>query len=199
MLRRFAEAIDRRPDTGRRRRAILHIAAADFASQLRPRRGASGATGVGGWDLCNLAEPAFWTMLLLSRRRKRFAMTLLGQVHQDRDAVEPYVREKRAAQEILDATGLDPDSLTGFVSTAAARFLPPGATGSPLIPSEQAHAILAAALLRGAMIGELAPEKAPPTWSKLHPEQSLSEAEGHAEILFTSWQKQRRSQGRRLI
>lgn len=199
MLRRFAEAIDRRPDTGRRRRAILHIAAADFASQLRPRRGASGADGVGGWDLCNLARPAFWTMLLLSRRRKRFAMTLLGQVHQDRDAVEPYVREKRAAQEILDATGFDPDSLVGFADAAVARFLPPGATGSPLIPREQAHAILAAALLRGAVIGELAPAEAPAAWSETHPDQTVTDAEGRAEVLLSSWQKQRRSQGRRLI
>ncbi len=199
MLRRFAEAIDRRPDNARRRRAILHIAAADFASQLRPKRGASGAPGVAGWDLCNLARPAFWTMLLLSRRRKRFAMTLLGQVHQDRDAVEPYVREKRAAKHILDATGLDPDSLVGFVDAAVARFLPPGASGAPLVPQDQAHTILAAALLRGAMIGELAPKDAHQAWTNEHPEQTLQDAEGRAEILLSTWQKQRRSQGRRLI
>lgn len=199
MLRRFAEAVDRRPDAARRRRAILHIAAADFASQLRPKRGASGASGVAGWDLCNLARPAFWTMLLLSRRRKRFAMTLLGQVHQDRDAVEPYVREKRAAKHVLDAAGLDPDSLVGFVDAAVARFLPPGASGSPLVPQDQALAILAAALLRGAMIGELAPQDAQSAWSREHPEQSLQDAEGRAEILLSTWQKQRRSQGRRLI
>lgn len=199
MLRRFAAAVDRRPQTGRRRRSILHIAADDFASRLKPRRGASGATGVNGWDLCNLARPAFWTMLLLSRRRKRFAMTLLGQIHQDADAVEPYVREKRAAQEILDATGLDPESLIGFVDAAAARFLPPNTSGAPLIPPDQAHAILAAALLRGAIIGELAPTEAQTAWSQTNPDQPLHRAENNAELLLTTWQKQRRSQGRRLI
>ena len=199
MLRRFAEAVDRRPQSGRRRRSLLHIAAADFADRLKPHRGATGATGVNGWDLCNLAHPAFWTMLLLSRRRKRFAMTLLGQVHQDADAVEPYVREKRAASEILDAVGLDPDSLIGFVDAAVARFLPPDVSGAPLIPQDQARAILAAALLRGAMVGELRPDQAEQAWTTSNPRDPLPKAEGNAEILLTTWQKQRRSHPRRLI
>lgn len=199
MLRRFAEAVDRRPQSGRRRRSLLHIAAADFAERLEPRRGATGAAGVNGWDLCNLARPAFWTMLLLSRRRKRFAMTLLGQVHQDVDAVEPYVREKRAASEILDAVGLDPDSLIGFVDAAVARFLPPNVSGAPLVPKDQAHTILAAALLRGAMIGELRPAQVEQAWTDSNPREPITKAEGNAEILLATWQKQRRSQPRRLI
>lgn len=208
-LRRIAEAIDRRPQTGRRRRAILQIAAQDFARQLAEKRGRSGAVGVSGWDLSNLAHPAFWAMLLLSQRRERFAMSLLGQLHVDQAAVQPYVEEKRAATEILDALGrIEADSLIGFVDVAVTRFQPPGAAGAPLVPRDQAAAILSAALLRGAMVGELRADETQAAWLAAHPDQvaefgnpqrAWKKAQGRAEMLLLGWQQQRRSQGRRLI
>ena len=208
VLRRIAEAIDRRPQTGRRRRAILQIASQDFCRQLADEHGRSGALGVNGWALSNLAHPAFWTTLLLSQRRERFAMTLLGQMHVDQAAVQPYVEEKRAAGEILEALGgIDADSLIGFVDVAVTRFRPPRSEGAPLVPRDQAAAILASALLRGAMVGELRAAEAEAAWREAHPDQvaelgaerAWKKAQGRAEMLLHSWQEQRRSHGRRLI
>ena len=208
VLRRIAEAIDRRPQTGRRRRAILQIAAQDFCRQLADQRGRSGAVGVSGWELSNLEHPAFWTMLLLSRRRERFAMTLLGQMHVDQAAVPPYVEERRAAGEILEALGgIEADSLIGFVDVAVTRFRPPGSEGAPLVPHEQASAILSAALLRGAMAGELRSSEVEAAWLGAHPDQvaewgaerAWKKAQGQAEMLLQGWQEQRRGYGRRLI
>ena len=208
VLRRIAEAIDRRPQSGRQRRAILQIAAHDFSRQLAVKTGRSGASGVSGWDLSNLAHPAFWTALLLAQRRSRFAMALLGQIYVDRAAVQPYVEEKRAAREILDALGrIDADSLLGFVDVAVTRFQPPDSTGAPLVPLDQAAVILSAALLRGAMVGELRAAEARSAWLEAHPEQAAEhgaerawkKVQGRAELLLQGWQQQRRSRGRRLI
>ena len=208
VLRRIAEAIDRRPQTGRQRRAILQIAAQDFADQLAEKRGRSGGAGVNGWELSNLSHPAFWTACLLSRRRERFAMTLLGQMHVDQAAVQPYVEEKRAATEILEAIGrIDADSLIGFVDVAVTRFQPPEAVGAPLVPREQAAAILSAALLRGAMVGELRADAIQAAWLEAHPDQAAEygaerawkKGQGRAEMLLHGWQERRRGYGRRLI
>ena len=208
VLRRIAEAIDRRPQTGRQRRAILQIAANEFAQQLPDKRGRSGNPGVSGWDLSNLAHPAFWATSLLSQRRERFAMSLLGQIYVDQAAVQPYVEEKRAALEILDALGrIDADSLIGFVDVAVTRFQPPRAAGAPLVPREQAAAILSAALLRGAIVGELRPDQIQPAWLDAHPDQTAElgperawkKAQGRAEMLLHGWQQRRRGQGRRLF
>lgn len=208
VLRRIAEAIDRRPQSGRRRRAILQIAAQDFADQLAEQRGRSGGAGVSGWELSNLSHPAFWTAGLLSQRRERFAMTLLGQLHVDQAAVQPYVEERRAAAELLEALGrIDADSLIGFVDLAVTRFQPPGAVGAPLVPRDQAAAILSAALLRGAMVGELRADQLRAAWLEAHPDQvaeygaerAWKKAQGRAEMLLHGWQERRRGQGRRLI
>ena len=208
VLRRIAEAIDRRPQTGRRRRAILQIAAQDFADQLAERRGRSGAIGVSGWELSNLSHPAFWAAGLLSQRRERFAMTLLGQLHVDQAAVQPYVEERRAAAELLEAIErIDADSLIGFVDVAVTRFQPPDAVGAPLVPREQAAAILSAALLRGAMVGELRADGFRAAWLEAHPDQvaeygaerAWKKGQGRAEMLLHGWQEQRRGYGRRLI
>ncbi len=208
VLRRIAEAIDRRPNTYRVRRSILQIAAADFAKQLPQKRGRSGASGVSGWDLSNLAHPAFWSMALLSQRRQRFAMTLLGQVYQDQAAVQPYVQEKRAAEQVLQGLdGIDSDSLVGFVDAAVMLFQPPGSSGAPLVPADQAAEILRLALLRGAMVGELRPDDVRPAWSEAHPDQlaqygaevAWKKAQGRAEMLLEGWNQVRRGQGRRLI
>ena len=208
VLRRIAEAIDRRPNTYRVRRSILQIAAEDFVSQLPQRKGKSGAYGVSGWDLSNLSQPAFWSMALLSQRRQRFAMTLIGQVHQDRAAVQPYVEEKRAAEQVMEALGrIDPDSLVGFVDAAVMLFQPPNATGAPLVPTDQATEILRLALLRGAMVGELRSEDVREAWSAAHPDQveeygwevGWKKAQGRAEMLLEGWNASRRGQGRRLI
>ena len=187
----------------------MQIAAQDFARQLAEKRGRAGAVGVSGWDLSNLAHPAFWAMLLLSQRRERFAMSLLGQLHIDQAAVQPYVEEKRAATEILDALGrIEADSLIGFVDVAVTRFQPPGVAGAPLVPRDQAAAILSAALLRGAMVGELRADETQAAWLAAHPDQvaelgdpqrAWKKAQGRAEMLLLGWQQQRRSQGRRLI
>lgn len=208
VLRRIAEAIDRRPQTGRMRRSVLQIAAQDFAQQLAAKTGRSGAAGVSGWDLSNLSHAAFWTMLLLSQRRRRFAMTLLGQTHADAAAVPPYVQERRAANEILEALGkIEADSLIGFVDVAVTRFQPPNTAGPPLVPLDQARQILRAALLRGAIVGELRSAGAPAAWQEAHPatveelgaERAWKKAQGRAEMLLQGWQQQRRGQGRRLI
>ena len=208
VLRRIAEAIDRRPQSGRQRRAVLPIAAAAFADQLPAKTGRSGAAGVSGWDLSNLAHPAFWTTLLLSQRRNRFTISLLAQIYVDTAAVPPYVEEKRAATEILDAIGtIEADSLIGFVDVAVTRFQPPNTAGAPLVPLDQAIVILSSALLRGAMVGELRANQAQAAWLDAHPDQveqfgaesAWKKAQGRAEMLLTGWQDERRSHGRRLI
>ena len=208
VLRRIAEAIDRRPNTYRVRRSILQIAADDFVTQLPSKKGRSGAWGVSGWDVCNLAHPAFWSMALLSQRRQRFAMTLIGQIYQDQAAVQPYVQEKRAAEQVLHGLdGIDPDSLVGFVDAAVMLFQPPASSGAPLVPSDQAAEILRLALLRGAMVGELRPDEVRSAWSDAHPDQieqhggevAWKKAQGRAEMLFQAWNDIRRGQGRRLI
>ena len=208
VLRRIAEAIDRRPNTYNARRSILQIAANDFVTQLPKRKGRSGAWGVSGWDVSNLAHPAFWSMTLLSQRRKRFAMTLIGQIYQDQAAVQPYVQEKRSTEQVLTSLeGIDPDSLVGFVDAAVMLFQPPGASGAPLVPNDQAGEILRLALLRGAMVGELRPEEVRKAWSIAHPDQvnqhgpevAWKKAQGRAEMLLEGWTKDRKGQGRRLV
>ncbi|MDE2987305.1 MAG: hypothetical protein OXT70_04535 [Chloroflexota bacterium] len=208
VLRRIAEAIDRRPNTYRVRRSILQIAADEFVTQLPKRKGRSGAWGVSGWDVCNLAHPAFWCMALVSQRRQRYAMTLIGQVHQDQAAVQPYVQEKRATEQVLHGLqGIDPDSLVGFVDSAVMLFQPPGASGAPLVPADQATEIVRLALLRGAMVGELRPDEVRDAWNQAHPDQldqhgpevAWKKAQGRAEMLLQSWTQTRRGQGRRLI
>ena len=208
VLRRIADAIDRRPQTGRERRAVLQIAAHEFAQQLPDKRGKSGGAGVSGWDVANLAHPAFWAMALLSQRRQRFAMTLLGQLHVDQAAVQPYVQEKRAAEQVLQAlNGVDPDSLVGFVDAAVMLFQPAGSSGAPLLPRDQAAQILQLALLRGAMVGELRPDAIEPAWRDAHPDQvaehgaerAWKKAQGRAEMLFAEWSQRRRQMGRRLL
>ena len=206
VLRRLAAAIDQRPKGYQRRRAVLTIAATEFVRQARPRTGKQGTPGFGGWDLSHLAHAAFWSLVLVSHRRDRLAMTLLGQVHPDTAAVRPYVQEKKATQEILDALpALDADSLIGFVDVAVTQFLPPGVSGEPLVPGIDALEILKAALLRGAMVGELAPDAVRDAWLAAHPE-SADDPERHwkialgrAETLYRSWQQKRRAQGKRLV
>ena len=208
VLRRIAEAIDRRPNTFRVRRSILQIAAEDFVSQLPKKKGRSGAWGVSGWDVSNVARPAFWAMALLSSRRERYAMRLLGQVYQDQAAVQPYVQEKRAAELVLQSLdGIEPDSLVGFVDAAVMLFQPPESTGAPLVPSDQAAEILRLAILRGAMIGELRREDVREAWESAHPDQverhgaevAWKKAQGRSEMLLQGWQEVRSGQGRRLI
>ncbi len=208
VLRRIAEAIDRRPNTGRVRRSILQLAADDFVKQLPQRKGRSGNWGVSGWDVSNLAHPAFWSMALLSQRRQRFAMTLIGQVYVDQAAVQPYVQEKRATEQVLDSLdGIEADSLVGFVDAAVMLFQPPNSSGAPLVPADQAAEILRLALLRGAMVGELRPDDVRSAWSGAHPDQveqhgpevAWKKAQGRAEMLLEGWSQSRRSQGRRII
>ncbi len=208
MLRRIAEAIDRRPNTARLRRSLLQLAADDFAAQLPRRTGRTGAWGVSGWDVCNLAHPAFWSMALLSQRRTRFAMTLLSQIHADRAAVQPYVQEKRATEQVLDGLGgIDPDSLVGFVDAAVMLFQPPGTSGAPLVPADQATEILRLALLRGAMVGELRPNEVREAWAVAYPDQvqqhgaelAWKKAQGRAEMLLEGWAQSRRARGRRIV
>ncbi|MCY3568124.1 MAG: hypothetical protein OXH38_05820 [Chloroflexi bacterium] len=208
VLRRIAEAIDRRPNTGRVRRSILQLAADDFVKQLPQRKGRSGNWGVSGWDVSNLAHPAFWSMALLSQRRQRYAMTLIGQVYVDQAAVQPYVQEKRSTEQVLHSfESIDADSLVGFVDAAVMLFQPPNSSGAPLVPTEQATEILRLALLRGAMVGELRPEEVRGAWSEAHPDQveqhgpevAWKKAQGRAEMLLEGWSQSRRSQGRRLI
>ncbi len=208
VLRRIAEAIDRRPNTYRVRRSVLQLASDDFVKQLPKRKGRSGSWGVSGWDVTNLAHPAFWSMALLSQRRQRYAMTLIGQIYQDQAAVQPYVQEKRATQQVLASLeGIEPDSLVGFVDAAVMLFQPPGSSGAPLIPADQASEILRLALLRGAMVGELRPDEVRDAWSVAHPDQverhgaevAWKKAQGRAEMLLQGWNEARRSQGRRLI
>ncbi len=206
VLRRIAAAIDRRPQGYKRRRSILHIAAGDFLKPLKPRKGESGGAGVSGWDLSNVAHPAFWAMLLLSERRERFPMRLLGQLYQDAAAVQPYVAEKRSTQDILNATpGIDADSLIGFVDVAVMQFRPGSATGAPLVPRGQAHEILRAALLRGAMVGELRPEAVEDAWVSAHPESKgdperhWKMAQGRAETLYRAWLERRKKVPKRVI
>ena len=208
VLRRIAEAIDRRPNTYRVRRSILQIAAADFVSQLPKKRGRSGAVGVSGWDVSNLAHPAFWSMALISQRRERYAMRLIGQVFQDQAAVQPYVQEKRAAEQVLHSlNGIEPDSLVGFVDAAVMLFQPPGSSGAPLVPTDQASEILRLALLRGAMVAELRPDEVREAWVSAHPKQvdqygpdtAWKKAQGRAEMLWQGWQETRAGRGRRLI
>ena len=113
------------------------MAARDFLGQIRRRRGRKGGEGYAGPDLSRVALPAFWATLLLSQRRKRLAMTLIGEEHKDAAAVRPYLREKQAAREILDAIpGIDAESLVGFVDVAIGQFQPPGASGRPLVPTD---------------------------------------------------------------
>ena len=208
VLRRIAEAIDRRPNTYRVRRSILQIAADEFVAQLPQKKGRSGGYGVSGWDVSNLSQPAFWSMALLSQRRERYAMRLIGQVYQDQAAVQPYVQEKRSAEQVLQSLeGIDVDSLVGFVDAAVMLFQPPGSSGAPLVPTDQATEILRLALLRGAMVGELRPEEIRAAWSESHPDQmdehgpevAWKKAQGRAEMLLQGWQEKRSGQGRRLI
>jgi len=208
MLRRIAESIDPRSHGSRQRRSVLYIGTDDFLSKLRTRRGSGGGRGYGGWDITRIAEPAFWSVLLMSQRRERFAMQLLGQVYADTSAVQPYVEEKLATQEILDAiSGIDAESLGGFVAVAVAQFLPEGVAGEPLVPREPAFQILKAALLRGAMTGELRPDAVRSAWLSAHQHEG-DKAEAHrewkralgsAESLYRAWQGKRKEKPRRLI
>ena len=206
MLRRIAEAIDPRADGQRRRRALLVIAAEDFAAQLTAKKGSRGGSGYGGWDLSNMAQAAFWAMLLLSQRRERFTMRLLGQIHRDTAAVPPYTAEKRATREILTAVpGIDADSLVGFVDVAIVQFRPPQSSGTPLVPRAEAVELLKAAALRGAMVGELRPEAARAAWLATQEDPTADaegqwkRAQGRAETLLRRWEAARKGQKRPLI
>ena len=209
MLKRIAEAIDPRDKAPTRRRAIVEIAARDFLSQLPVKTGSKGGTGYDGWKLSNMCDAIFWAMLLLSQRRERFAIRLLGQVHRDTKALRPYVAEKRATKEVLEAVpGIDADSLIGFVDVAITHFRPPSATGAPLVPQPEAIELLKAAGLRGAMVGELRPEAVREAWLTGHrrghkeptdDESRWKRAQGRAETLLRSWQATRGSAPRRLI
>ena len=209
MLRRIAESIDPRDKTPKRRRAILEIAARDFLTQLRAKKGSKGGRGYDGWELSRLCDAMFWAMLLLSQRRERYGIRLLGQVHADTKALRPYVAEKRAAKQVLEAVpGIDPDSLIGFVDVAIMHFRPPASTGTPLVPAEEAVELLKASALRGAMVGELRPESAREAWLAGHrrghkdpkdDESRWKVAQGRAETLARRWQEQRGSGPRRLI
>ena len=209
MLRRIAEAIDPRDKTPKRRRAILEIAARDFLTQLRAKKGSKGGRGYDGWELSRLCDAMFWAMLLLSQRRDRYGIRLLGQVHADTKALRPYVAERRAAKQVLEAVpGIDPDSLIGFVDVAITHFRPPASTGAPLVPAEEAVELLKASGLRGAVVGELRPESAREAWLETHPtrkrppadpESRWKVAQGRAETLLRRWQEQRGSGPRRLI
>lgn len=210
MLKRIAQAIDPRDRAPkRRRRAILEIAARDFAGQLPVKTGSKGGTGYDGWKLSNMCHAAFWAMLLLSQRRERFAIRLLGQMYKDTKSLRPYVAEKRATREVLEAVpGIDADSLIGFVDVAITHFRPPKSTGAPLVPYPEAIELLKAAGLRGAMVGELRPEAAREAWLADHPpdrkqskddESRWKTAQGRAETLMRRWQATRGSQPRRLI
>ena len=151
----------------------------------------------------------FWAMLLLSQRRERYGIRLLGQVHADTKALRPYVAEKRAAKQVLEAVpGIDPDSLIGFVDVAIMHFRPPASTGTPLVPAEEAVELLKASGLRGAMVGELRPESVREAWLAGHrrghkdpkdDESRWKVAQGRAETLARRWQEQRGSGPRRLI
>jgi hypothetical protein len=209
MMRRIAQAIDPRDDGHLRRRSILEIAARDFLGQLPAKAGSKGGTGYAGWDLSNVCQAMFWAVLLVSQRRERFAMRLIGQVHRDTRAVMPYGAEKRATKEILDAVpGIDADSLVGFVDVAIVHFRPPNSTGVPLVPGPEAIELLKAAGLRGAMVGELRPEVVEAAWLEAHPpaknvdrdaDTEWKIAQGRAETLLRSWQEKRKSKGRRRI
>lgn len=198
IFRRLGRALIYEDDVRRRRKPVLELAAADFLSPLRTRRGKKGGKGYAGWELSNVVGAAFWCMALLSQRRERFPMQLLSQIHEDTAAVTPFVREKKATQEILDATsGIDADSLVGFADVAISRFQPPGASGEPLVPAQPAHEILRAALLRGAMAGHLQPQDVRDAWiadhpeAKSNPERHWRTAQGKAESLYRAWQKKR--------
>ena len=198
VFRRFAKALIHSDDVRRRRRTVLEIGAQEFLSKLRVRQGRKGGQGYGGWELSNIAEPAFWATLLLSQRRQRFAMRLIDQQYPNTAAVTPYVREKQATQEILDAIpGIDAGSLIGFADVAIGQFQPAGMKGEPLVPSQAATEILKAVLLRGAMVGELRPEAARDAWLAAHPEarpdpdRHWRTAQGKAESLYQGWSKQR--------
>ena len=209
MLRRIAEAIDPRDDGFHRRRSILEVAARDFIKQLPAKSGSKGGAGYAGWDLSNLCQAMFWAMLLISQRRERFAMRLIGQVHRDTQAVRPYGAEKRATKEILEAVpGIDADSLVGFVDVAITQFRPPESTGVPLVPRPEAIELLKAAGLRGAMVGELRPDAVRAAWLDAHPRKNKAKkdpdsqwkiAQGRAETLLNSWRAERKSKGRRLV
>lgn len=210
MLRRIAEAIDPRDDGFRRRRSVLEIGARDFLTQLKAQKGSKGGTGYAGWDLSNLCHAMFWAMLLVSKRRDRFAMRLIGQVHRDTLAVRPYTQEKLATQEVLDAVpGIEADSLIGFVDVAITQFRPPKSIGVPLVPRSEAIELLKAAGLRGAMVGELRPGAVRDAWLEAHPvavgkndkgpDSQWKVAQGRAETLLKSWRDKRKGKGRRLV
>ncbi len=204
-LRRFADALESGPNRRGRRRSVLDAAAADFLSQLRARTGTQGGAGYAGGDLSRMAAPAFWTMLLLSSRRQRLAMHLLAQEYPDAAAVRPYAQEKNAALEVLSAIpGIDADSLIGFVDVAIDQYRPDDRPGDPLIPRADALQILRAALLRGAMVGELRPEGVPTAWIAAHaaqatdPERHWRTGQAHAEDVYAKW-REKRGGRRRLI
>ena len=204
MLQRVADAIEDATGRRRRPRSTLDMAARDFLGQIRRRRGRKGGEGYAGPDLSRVALPAFWATLLLSQRRKHLAMTLIGEEHKDAAAVRPYLREKQAAQEILDAIpGIDAESLVGFVDVAIGQFQPPRASGRPLVPPAAATAILRAALLRGAIVGELRPDAARAGWLAAHPGKSRDPdrqwavAQERAEDLYAGWRKRRGPRRRR--
>jgi hypothetical protein len=205
MLRRIAQSIDQGEDGFRQRRSILEVASRDFLSQLPKKSGSKGGEGYSGWDLSNLAQAAFWSTLLLSQRRKRYAMRLIGQVHRDLQALPPYGAEKRATSEVLEAVmGIDADSLVGFVDVAVMAFRPEKSRGAPLVPRVEAIEILKAALLRGAMVGELRPEAVRESWLAAHPSKREADlewkiAQGRAETLLRSWQEKRKLKGRRIV
>ena len=198
VLRRFAKALIHPDDVQRRRQTVLEIGAQEFLSKLRVRQGRKGGQGYGGWELSNIAEPSFWSTLLLSQRRQRFAMRLVDQQYPGTAAVTPYVKEKQATQEILDAIpGIDAGSLIGFADVAISQFQPASMKGEPLVPPHAAMEILKAVLLRGAMVGELRAEAARAAWLAAHPEAGSEPdrhwrtAQGKAESLYQGWNKAR--------
>ena len=156
-----------------------------------------------------MCDAMFWAMLLLSQRRDRYGIRLIGQIHADTKALRPYVAEKRAAKEVLAAVpGIDADSLIGFVDVAITHFRPPASTGVPLVPAEEAVELLKASGLRGAVVGELRPESVREAWLTGHrrghkdakdDESRWKTAQGRAETVLRRWQEQRGSGPRRLI
>lgn len=206
LLRRLADALER-PAKGRPGRAVLQVAATDFLTQLQPRAQRDVARDYPGWELSDLARPAFWSCLLLSQRRDEFALRLLREVHPVPATAQRYVEEKRATQEILDAiAAIDVESLLGFADLAVQRFQPAGsAAAAPVVPRASALEILEAALLRGAMVGELRPEAVEGAWLGSHPEASEEPdrhwkmAQGRAESLYSGWQATRQGRKRRIL
>ena len=170
VLRRIASAMEPRTQGARRRRSICLSPPTTSWRPCARIAAAKAVTATAAGDLSRVAAPAFWASLLLSQRRERFTMTLLGQIHRDAAAVRPLRRRKTGHARHPGGNPLDRRRLADRLRQRRCDAVPAaGIVRGAACPDPDAQEILNATIVRGAMVGELRPEAAREAWLAAHP------------------------------